>query len=86
MVIILVTCLAYGLDPEAVGQKPFTLTGSLQGGLPKPGFPDFSGEYWVTPEVKQVLEYVPEKTAHHRRRRDGEEPGVGNGILLILNA
>lgn len=69
VVIILVTIVGYGLDPTA-SNIPLTLTGKLQGGLPKPGAPEFSGDYWVSPDVKIMLEYVPESSGHHRRRRD----------------
>ena len=57
-----------GLDPN-VTHKPFTLTGELVPGLPKPMMPEFSGDYWVPEDVKIALETVPE-AAHHRRKRE----------------
>lgn len=57
-----------GVDPN-VTHQPFTLTGELKPGLPKPMLPEFSGDYWVPEDVKIALETVPE-AGHHRKRRE----------------
>ena len=58
------------VDPN-VTHKPFTLTGELVAGLPKPMLPEFSGDYWVPEDVKIALETVPEAGhGHHRKRRE----------------
>ena len=61
--------VAYGMDPLAEG-KYYTLTGEIRPGLPPFAPPPLSKTYWVTPDVKSHIEFVPEVDQHHRRRRD----------------
>ena len=56
------------MDPEAEG-KYYTLTGEIRPGLPPFAPPALSQVYWVTPDVKSHIEFVPEVDQHHRRRR-----------------
>ena len=56
------------MDPEAEG-KYYTLTGEIRPGLPPFKPPALSQVYWVTPDVKSHIEFVPEVDQHHRRRR-----------------
>lgn len=60
--------VAFGMDPEAEG-KYYTLTGEIRPGLPPFKPPALSQVYWVTPDVKSHIEFVPEVDQHHRRRR-----------------
>ena len=60
--------VAFGMDPEAEG-KYYTLTGEIRPGLPPFAPPALSQVYWVTPDVKSHIEFVPEVDQHHRRRR-----------------
>ena len=60
--------VAFGMDPEAAG-KYYTLTGEIRPGLPPFKPPALSQVYWVTPDVKSHIEFVPEVDQHHRRRR-----------------
>ena len=68
-VIVGVSIVAYGMDPLAEG-KYYTLTGEIRPGLPPFAPPPLSKTYWVTPDVKSHIEFVPEVDQHHRRRRD----------------
>ena len=68
-VIVGVSVVAYGMDPLAEG-KYYTLTGEIRPGLPPFAPPPLSKTYWVTPDVKSHIEFVPEVDQHHRRRRD----------------
>jgi len=82
-VIVGVSIVAYGMDPLAEG-KYYTLTGEIRPGLPPFAPPPLSKTYWVTPDVKSHIEFVPEVDQHHRRKRRSEDLMLNEAISSDL--
>ena len=69
VVIVAVSLVAFGMDRNAES-KHFTLTGEIKSGLPPFRPPPFSQTYWVDPDTKKHIEFKPQDSGHHRRRRE----------------
>ena len=81
--IVGVSIVAYGMDPQAEG-KYYTLTGEITPGLPPFAPPPLSQVYWVTPDVKSHIEFVPEVDQHHRRRRRSKDLALNDALSSDL--